>query len=72
MGGFMTEKEKLLEYIDKPVLTDARNSMGCSENWYNPYYAMKETFTKEEIENMPDKEIDNLIKLSENIMEALY
>ena len=58
----MTEKEKLLEYIDKPVLT----------NWYNPYYAMKETFTKEEIENMPDKEIDNLIKLAENIMEALY
>ena len=68
----MAEKEKLLEYIDKPVLTDARNSMGCSENWYNPYYAMKETFTKEEIENMSDKEIDNLIKLAENIMEALY
>ena len=68
----MTEKEKLLEYIDKPVLTDARNSMGCSENWYNPYYAMKETFTKEEIKNMTDKEIDNLIKLTENIMEALY
>ena len=68
----MTEKEKLLEYIDKPVLTDARNSMGCSENWYNPYYAMKETFTKEEIKNMTDKEIDNLIKLAENIMEALY
>ena len=68
----MTEKEKLLEYIDKPVLTDTRNSMGCSENWYNPYYAMKETFTKEEIDNMPDKEIDNLIKMAENIMEALY
>lgn len=58
----MTEKEKLLECIDK----------GCSENWHNPYYAMKETFTKEEIENIPDKEINNLIKLAENIMEALY
>ena len=68
----MTEKEKLLEYIDKPVLTDARNSMGCSENWYNPYYAMKETFTKEEIENMSDKEINNLIKLAENIMDAIW
>ena len=68
----MTEKEKLLEYIDKPVLTDARNSMGCSENWYNPYYAMKETFTEEEIVNMSDSEINNLIKLAENIMEALY
>ena len=64
----MTEKEKLLEYIDQPVLTDARNSMGCSENWYNPYYAMKETFTKEEIENMSYSGINNLIKLAENIM----
>ena len=68
----MTEKEKLLEYIDNPVLTGARNSMGCSENWYNSYYAMKETFTKEEIKNMSDGEINNLIKLAENIMEALY
>ena len=68
----MTEKEKLLEYIDNPVLTGARNSMGCSENWYDSYYAMKETFTKEEIENMSDGEINNLIKLAENIMEALY
>ena len=68
----MTEKEKLLEYIDNPVLTGARNSMGCSENWYSSYYAMKETFTKEEIENMSDREINNLIKLAENIMEALY
>ena len=66
------EKENLLEYINNPVLTDARNSMGCSENWYIPYYAMKETFTKEEIKNMSDGEINNLIKLAENIMEALY
>lgn len=68
----MAEKEKLLKYIDNPVLTDTRNLMGCSENWYNPYYAMKETFTKEEIVSMTDKEINNLIKLAENIMEALY
>ena len=66
------ELEKLLEYINNPVLTDARNSMGCSENWYNPYYAIKETFAEEEIVNMTDEEINNLIKLAENIMEALY
>lgn len=66
------EKEKLLEYINNPVLTDARNSMGCSENWYNPYYAIKETFAEEEIDNMTDEEINNLVKLAENIMEALY
>ena len=66
------EKENLLEYINNPVLTDARNSMGCSENWYNPYYAIKETFAEEEIVNMTDEEINNLVKLAENIMEGLY
>lgn len=68
----MTEKQKLLEYIDMPVETTARNSMGCSENWYNSYYAMKETFTREEIESMTDTEIENLIKLADNIAEGLY
>lgn len=43
----MTEKEKLLEYIKKPVLTTARNSMGCDENWYNSYFAIKEAFLLE-------------------------
>ena len=68
----MTEKQKLLEYINNPVETTARNSMGCSENWYNSYFAMKTTFTKEEIESMTDTEIDNLIKLADNIAEGLY
>ena len=46
----MSEKEKLLEYINNPVTTTMRNRMGCDENWYNPYYAIKETFSKEKIE----------------------
>ena len=41
----MTEKEKLLEYIKKPVFTTERNSMGCDENWYNSYFAIKETLS---------------------------
>lgn len=41
----MNEKEKLMEYINNPITTTARNSMGCSENWYNSYYAIKETFS---------------------------
>ena len=68
----MTEKEKLIEYINKPALTDARNSMGCSENWYNAYYAIKETFSIDEIQSMNDKEIDNLVKLADEIGMALY
>lgn len=68
----MTEKEKLMEYINKPIVTDVRNSMGCSENWYNAYYAIKETFAIDEIERMTNKEIENLVKLADKIGLALY
>lgn len=68
----MTKKEKLIEYINNPVITVARNIMGCSENWYNAYYAIKETFSFEEIKAMSDKEIENLVRLADAIGEALY
>ena len=68
----MTEKQKLLEYMNNPIETKARNSMGCSENWYNPYYAIKETFSREKIENMSDSEIEDLVELADEIGMALY
>ena len=68
----MTEKEKLINYVNNPVTTTARNSMGCSENWYVAYYAIKETFSIEELKAMSDKEIENLVKLASAISEALY
>ncbi len=68
----MTEKENLIKYINNPVTTTMKNSMGCSENWYNAYYAIKETFSIDEIQNMTDNEIENLVKLADNIGEALY
>lgn len=68
----MSEKEKLMEYINNPITTTARNSMGCSENWYNSYYAIKETFSVEEILSMSNKKIENLVKLADEIAEALY
>lgn len=68
----MTEKENLLKYIDAPVLINARNIMGCSENWYDPYFAIMMTFSKEEIIAMPDDVLDDLIKLAKNISDGLY
>jgi len=50
----------------------ARNSMGCSENWYNFFYAMKETFTLEEISSMSDRECDLLDRLAQSIQDGLY
>ena len=68
----MNEKEKLFEFINKPVETTARNRMGCDENWYNSYYSISHTFTKEELEDMSESEIDNLVKLADSISESLY
>ena len=68
----MSNKEKLLKYIDNPELKTGQNMMGCSENWYNHNYAIMQTFTKEEIMNMDDSEIDHLIKLADNISAGLY
>lgn len=68
----MSEKEKLFEFINKPVVTTTKNIMGCNENWYNSYYSISHTFTKEELEAMSDIEIENLVKLADSIAESLY
>jgi hypothetical protein len=67
----MTSKE-IIENIDKMKISTARNSMGCSENWYNFFYAMKSTFSIKEIENMTERECTLLEKLATNIQEGLY
>lgn len=68
----LSEKEKVIEFIKNPVLDNGRNRMGCSENWYNPYFCIKETFTLEEIQLMSEKEIENLVKLARTIGDGLY
>ena len=65
-------KEKLLSYIKNPKLTNYRNSMGKSENWYNPYYSIMQTFSEEEIKNMSDELVEKLVKLAETIADGLY
>lgn len=65
-------KEEIINGIKNVKLINARNSMGCSENWYNSYYAIKMTFSMEEIENMSEKELNNLVKLGNAISDGLY
>ena len=42
-------KEEILNNVKNAVPTTARNSMGCNESWYDPYFAMKEVFTEGEL-----------------------
>lgn len=51
---------------------EARNRMGCLENWYNPFWSIGQTFTDDELESMTDNELKNLYKLAENISDGLY
>lgn len=65
-------KDELFKKINEIKLTTNRNKMGCSENWYNPAYAISQVFTKEELEKMTDKEIDNLYKLALALSDAFW
>ena len=65
-------KEELLKKIDEYNPTTNKNIMGCSENWYSPFYAISKVFTREEIEEMSDKEINNLYKLADCLSDAFY
>ena len=65
-------KAEIINNIKNVGATMARNSMGCSENWYNPYYAIKMTFPMEEIGNMSESELNSLVKLGDAISEGLY
>ena len=59
-------------YNNEVELNDGHNRMGCSENWYDPFYAISQTFSADSVDKMSDKELDNLLNLASTIMEALY
>lgn len=65
-------RDELLKGIKDLKTVNARNSMGCSENWYNFFYAMRETFTEKEISGMNEREIEYLYRLADNIQDGLY
>jgi len=56
-------------FYDKSL---GKNSMGVSENLYDPYYLIKMAFELEELEKMSDKELDNLLKLADYATEIFY
>lgn len=65
-------RDELLKGIKDLKTVSARNSMDCSENWYNFFYAMRETFTEKEISGMNEREIEYLYRLAGNIQDGLY
>lgn len=65
-------KERLLlRYELNLPNNNNRNRMGCSESWYDFEFAMMETFSEEEIKNMPDTEFAHLERLASYIQGGL-
>jgi hypothetical protein len=69
-------KEEILQRIadcfDKEKSNKARNSMGVSESFYNPYYLTGKCFTTEELVAMSEAELNNLIKLADYASDVFY
>lgn len=67
-----TIKENLISICKQDLTEKRRNSMGCCEGWYDFFYAMKQTFTIEEMEAMTQHEINLLERLHHEVAEGLY
>lgn len=65
-------KEEIIKEIMLRDDINAKNSMGCNENWYNPNFAIRQTFSEDELKKMPLKHLNNLIELADQISDGLY
>ena len=85
LGGFIIEfNESVLTvayphrvvldryYNQKFQSSEQRNRMGCSEDWYDCYYAITQTVHPEVINRMSDEALDALVDCVCAVQEALY
>lgn len=59
-------------YNQKFQPSGQRNRMGCSESWYDCYYAITQTLHPHVVDNMTDEALDALVKCVSTVQEALY
>lgn len=68
----MTKKQELLYYMYNPTDVPWKNIIRCSENWYNPFYAMAHTFSIQEISRMSEETVEACIRVADAVGEGLY
>lgn len=59
-------------YNQKFQSSGQRNRMGCSEDWYDCYYAITQRVHPEVINRMSDEALDALVDCVCAVQEALY
>lgn len=59
-------------YQNKLNPPTGQNRMGCSESWYDCYYAITQTLHPNVVDNMTDESLDALVECICAVQEALY
>ena len=68
-----SDRDNLKYYYEQKFLpSNQRNRMGCSESWYDCYYAITQTLTEEEVKHLDDDTIELLVRCVSAVQEALY
>lgn len=66
------EKTTILEAIKNAKEREGRNSMGCSESYYNEYFMVRKCFTEKELKAMSKTELNNILKLAVFAADVFY
>ena len=65
-------KEQLIEQCKNAKPIPGRNSMGCSESWYDPFFCLQQIFTEGELGAMTEQELNNLYRLADQLSQVFY
>ena len=69
-------KQEILDNIKNSIkpenLSKARNSMGVSESFYDAFYLTGKCFNETELNEMSEKELNNIITLASFAADAFY
>ena len=65
-------KEQILEQCKNAKPIPDRNSMGCSESWYDPFFCLQQIFTEGELGAMTEQELNNLYRLVDEMTRTFY
>lgn len=61
-----------LYYQGKFNPSQAKNRMGCNEDWYDCYYAITQTLQPDVVDNMSDEALEAMIEVICAVQNALY
>ena len=68
----METKDIIAARIKEAKSVPGKNSMGTSESLYDPYYLLKQCFSKEEIDTMTQRELYIALTVADYATDVFY